>query len=47
MQMHHSIVDSTKLEEQRSKSNLVKSKGGMQRAFNEASYSQVSMLIER
>jgi len=46
MQMHHSIVDSTNLEEQRSKSNLVKSRGGMQRAFNDASNSQVSMFIE-
>jgi hypothetical protein len=40
MQMHHSIVDSTNLEEQRSKSNLVKSRGGMQRAFNDASNSK-------
>jgi hypothetical protein len=29
MQMHHSIVDSTNLEEQKSKSNLVEFGGGM------------------
>jgi hypothetical protein len=42
MQMRHSIVDSTNLEEQRSKPNLVKFERWMQRAFNVASNSQVS-----
>jgi hypothetical protein len=46
MQMHHSIVDNTNIEKQRSKSNLIKTKGWIQGAFNVDSKFQVSMLIK-